>query len=162
MRVVTDAQPAGGAHRLRNRRDDVGGAIEEALVAALDEARCRRRGAIVVSDYLKGVVTRARDGALVAAGAAARGMPVLVDPKMPHIDYYAGATLVTPNHHEAESATHMRIRTNDDARRRAARRFARALRVRRRADHPRRTRHVAVAPSSTKATCRRRRAKCRT
>jgi D-beta-D-heptose 7-phosphate kinase/D-beta-D-heptose 1-phosphate adenosyltransferase len=41
----------------------------------------------------------------------------LVDPKIPHIDYYAGATLVTPNHHEAEIATHLRIRTDDDARR---------------------------------------------
>ena len=28
-----------------------------------------------------------------------------MDPKVPHIDYYAGATLVTPNHHEAEAVT---------------------------------------------------------
>ena len=41
---------------------------------------------------------------------------------MPHIDYYAGATLVTPNHHEAEAVTHMRIRSADEARA-AARRF---------------------------------------
>ena len=35
----------------------------------------------------------------------------LVDPKVPHIDYYSGATVITPNHHEAEAVTHMRIRT---------------------------------------------------
>jgi D-beta-D-heptose 7-phosphate kinase/D-beta-D-heptose 1-phosphate adenosyltransferase len=45
---------------------------------------------------------------------------VLVDPKIPHLDYYAGATIVTPNHHEAEVATHMRIRTEEDAERAAA------------------------------------------
>jgi D-beta-D-heptose 7-phosphate kinase/D-beta-D-heptose 1-phosphate adenosyltransferase len=41
---------------------------------------------------------------------------VLVDPKIPHIDYYEGATVVTPNHHEAEIAANMRVRTDDDAR----------------------------------------------
>ena len=44
---------------------------------------------------------------------------MIVDPKVPHIDYYAGAALVTPNHVEAESATNSRIASNDDARRAA-------------------------------------------
>ena len=56
------------------------------------------------------------------AEAAGTGAPVLVDPKIPHIDYYSGATVITPNHHEAEAATHMRVRTEDEARE-AARRF---------------------------------------
>jgi D-beta-D-heptose 7-phosphate kinase/D-beta-D-heptose 1-phosphate adenosyltransferase len=47
---------------------------------------------------------------------------VLVDPKVPHIDYYRGATLITPNHHEAEAVTHLRIRTCEEALA-AARRF---------------------------------------
>src|SRR4029450_7022330 len=51
-----------------------------------------------------------------------RGIPLLVDPKVPHIDYYAGATVITPNHHEAEAITHMRIRTSEEALA-AARRF---------------------------------------
>jgi D-beta-D-heptose 7-phosphate kinase/D-beta-D-heptose 1-phosphate adenosyltransferase len=50
------------------------------------------------------------------------GIPVLVDPKVPHIDYYDGATIITPNHHEAEAVTHMRIRTTEEAAA-AARRF---------------------------------------
>jgi D-beta-D-heptose 7-phosphate kinase/D-beta-D-heptose 1-phosphate adenosyltransferase len=41
---------------------------------------------------------------------------VTVDPKVPHAAYYAGATLITPNHHEAEALTHMRIRDDADAR----------------------------------------------
>jgi len=73
---------------------------------------------VVVSDYLKGSVTRRLVAAVVAA-AKARNVPVLVDPKIPHIDYYAGATVVTPNHHEAETATHMRIRNDVDARKAA-------------------------------------------
>jgi D-beta-D-heptose 7-phosphate kinase/D-beta-D-heptose 1-phosphate adenosyltransferase len=70
---------------------------------------------IVVSDYLKGCVTRRVFDAAAAAARAAR-VPLLVDPKIPHLDYYAGASLVTPNHHEAEIATHLRVRSEDEAR----------------------------------------------
>jgi bifunctional ADP-heptose synthase (sugar kinase/adenylyltransferase) len=56
------------------------------------------------------------DLAAVSAIARERGIPLLVDPKIPHIDYYAGASVVTPNHHEAEIATNMRVRTDEDAR----------------------------------------------
>lgn len=70
--------------------------------------------AILVSDYLKGVVSRAVAGTAIEA-AAHRGIPVTVDPKVPHAGYYRGATLVTPNHHEAEAVTHMRSRTDLEA-----------------------------------------------
>ena len=80
-----------------------------------------RADVVVISDYLKGAVTRALVATAVD-GARGRKLPVLVDPKIPHLEYYAGTTLVTPNHHEAETATHMRIRTDEDARR-AGRRF---------------------------------------
>jgi len=83
--------------------------IERALGLA------ERAGVIVVSDYLKGCITAALMTAL-AARARHRQVPLLVDPKIPHIHYYAGATLITPNHHEAETAAHMRIRTQGDAR----------------------------------------------
>ena len=43
-------------------------------------------------------------------------VPQRLHPKIPHIDRYAGATLVTPNHHEAETATHRPIRADEDAR----------------------------------------------
>jgi D-beta-D-heptose 7-phosphate kinase/D-beta-D-heptose 1-phosphate adenosyltransferase len=85
--------------------------IIEQAVAQMDHV-----SVVIVSDYLKGVVTRSLVEALVEQ-ARSRRVPVLVDPKIPHLDYYAGTTLVTPNHHEAEMATHLRIRTDDDARR---------------------------------------------
>jgi D-glycero-beta-D-manno-heptose-7-phosphate kinase len=93
---------------------EAAGPVEDALIAAAERALAGS-SVIVLSDYLKGAVTR-RLVARVVELAAARGVPVLVDPKIPHIDYYRGTTIVTPNHHEAEMATHLRIRTDDDAR----------------------------------------------
>jgi len=92
---------------------EIAGALEEALVTEVAH-RAANAGAILVSDYLKGAVTRHVMAAAIAAGER-RGVPVLVDPKIPHLDYYAGATLVTPNHHEAEVATHRRVRTHEEA-----------------------------------------------
>jgi D-glycero-beta-D-manno-heptose-7-phosphate kinase len=94
---------------------EASGAIEQQILAAA-AGRVDRADVVIVSDYLKGVVTRGLVEALVGR-ARDRRVPVLVDPKIPHLEYYAGATLVTPNHHEAEMATHLRIRTDDDARR---------------------------------------------
>jgi D-glycero-beta-D-manno-heptose-7-phosphate kinase len=99
---------------------EVEGAVEAELVERVQRL-AGRADAVLLSDYLKGVVSK---GVAVAAIAAARerGIPALVDPKVPHVDYYAGATTITPNHHEAEAVTHMRIRSGEEARA-AARRF---------------------------------------
>jgi D-beta-D-heptose 7-phosphate kinase/D-beta-D-heptose 1-phosphate adenosyltransferase len=94
--------------------------IEQALIERI-EREVRRADAVILSDYLKGTITR-RVAARTIALAADRGVPVLVDPKVPHVDDYGGAALVTPNHHEAEAVTLTRIRTDEDARR-AARLF---------------------------------------
>jgi rfaE bifunctional protein kinase chain/domain len=99
---------------------EIAGDVEHRVITSLQN-HASRAAAIVVSDYLKGCITR-RIVAAAAAEARRVDIPLLVDPKIPHIDYYAGATLITPNHHEAETATHMRIRSEDDARA-AARRF---------------------------------------
>lgn len=93
---------------------EIGGEIEQRLVVTLQQ-QASDATAIVISDYLKGAVTAQVLRAAVEAGRERR-IPVLVDPKIPHIDYYAGATVVTPNHHEAEIAANMRVRTDDEAR----------------------------------------------
>jgi D-glycero-beta-D-manno-heptose-7-phosphate kinase len=99
---------------------EVTGAVEAEIIRQIEDLAAGA-GAILVSDYLKGVVSAAVASAAVQAGRR-HGVPVLVDPKVPHIDYYDGATIVTPNHHEAEMVTHLRIRTNEEAAA-AARRF---------------------------------------
>ena len=97
---------------------DASGTVAQSLAAKIHEA-APVSDAIVLSDYRKGVVTPAVIEAAVAAARAAR-IPLLVDPKVPQAERYRGATLITPNHHEAEMMTHVRIRDLDDARRAAA------------------------------------------
>jgi D-beta-D-heptose 7-phosphate kinase/D-beta-D-heptose 1-phosphate adenosyltransferase len=93
---------------------DVAGDVEQRIIAAVQQ-HAADAAAIVISDYLKGTITERVMQTAVEAGNA-RNIPILVDPKIPHIDYYRGASIITPNHHEAEIATNMRVRTNDDAR----------------------------------------------
>lgn len=99
---------------------EIGEAVEATVVQKVSDLAAAA-DAIVVSDYMKGVISP-RVAAAAAKAATDHDIPLLVDPKVPHIEYYAGATVITPNHHEAEMVTHMRIRTDADARE-AARRF---------------------------------------
>ena len=87
---------------------------ERALAAQIERA-AEAVDVIVVSDYLKGVITRDSMARALQCGRT-RGIPVLVDPKVPHLPYYTGCSLITPNHYEAEVAARRRIRTDDDAR----------------------------------------------
>jgi D-beta-D-heptose 7-phosphate kinase/D-beta-D-heptose 1-phosphate adenosyltransferase len=65
-------------------------------------------GAVLVSDYGKGLLTRELLGGVMAA-ARRRGKPVLVDPKGDDYSRYAGATLITPNRKEAAQAAGIAI-----------------------------------------------------
>ena len=91
----------------RENGSDLAGEAFAALVAALRE-EVPRCGALVVSDYQKGVVTPALLRALLPL-ARRRRVPVLVDPKVRHFALYRGVALVTPNQLEAEQATGVRI-----------------------------------------------------
>jgi rfaE bifunctional protein kinase chain/domain len=93
---------------------EITGDVEQRVVSTVQQY-AGEAAAIVISDYLKGCVTARVMHAAVEVGRA-RQIPVLVDPKIPHIDYYSGAAVITPNHHEAEIAANMRVRTDDDAR----------------------------------------------
>ena len=102
---------------------DVSDEVEQALVRRVIQAGSTAR-ALLVSDYLKGTITPLLMRTLV--GMKTTTVPLLVDPKIPHLDTYAGASLITPNQHEAEVATHLRIRSDADARQAAAEFRARA------------------------------------
>ena len=82
-------------------------AVTDAALAALDAA-----GVLVLSDYGKGVLSDPVIATLIAA-AAARHIPVVVDPKGNDYRRYRGASLVTPNRQELALATGMPVR--DDA-----------------------------------------------
>ena len=140
VRVVTERNQQ--VARIDYERDaDAGGDVERAIVEQVTRLG-RDVKALLVSDYLKGTITRPVMGALLdasrseslsmppnasrsksrSASFSGERTPLIVDPKIPHLACYAGATLVTPNHHEAEIATHLRVRTDDEARQ-AARDF---------------------------------------
>ena len=93
---------------------EIGRTIEDRVITAVQQL-APHASAIVISDYLKGTITKRVVQTAVAA-AAERGVPVLVDPKIPHLEYYAGADIITPNNHEAEIATNLRVRTDEEAR----------------------------------------------
>lgn len=92
---------------------DVAADLERRLTDAIVD-RLSASDIVIVSDYLKGVITGGVSATL-ATETTRRGVPWLVDPKIPHIDLYRGAALVTPNHHEAEVAAVMRVRTDQEA-----------------------------------------------
>jgi D-beta-D-heptose 7-phosphate kinase/D-beta-D-heptose 1-phosphate adenosyltransferase len=118
VRIVTDRNQQ--VARIDYEADaEIADEVERRILGEI-ETHAPRATAIVISDYLKGCITR--KVVQTAVASAASGVPVLVDPKIPHIDYYSGTTLVTPNHHEAEIAANMRIRSEDEARA-AARQF---------------------------------------
>ena len=81
------AQSAGRAHRLRARRRR-----RAATSSARSSTRSQRLGdgakALLVSDYLKGAITRPVVEALLsrARRPAAGRIPLIVDPKIPHLD----------------------------------------------------------------------------
>lgn len=72
-----------------------------------------RVGAIVVSDYNKGVVSgKLMEG--IRAIAADAGIFLCVDPKQSDFSVYAGADIITPNHHEAERAADMEAGSEEE------------------------------------------------
>ncbi len=60
-------------------------------------------GAIIVSDYGKGVISPTLLEELITRARSA-GKMVAVDPKMAHFHYYSGASVITPNKYEASQA----------------------------------------------------------
>ena len=112
VRIVTERNQQ--VARIDYEHDaDAQGPLEHRLLESIERVG-RDASVLLVSDYLKGTVTTGVMHALVAMKAL--GTPLVVDPKIPHLGCYAGATVVTPNHLEAESATHRRIRSDDEAR----------------------------------------------
>lgn len=82
---------------------------EEALLNRVAQhlAGC---GAVVVSDYGKGLVTASfMRGLQARLNALPISMPILVDPKPGNIDAYAGVTLLTPNTKETSESVHMPV-----------------------------------------------------
>ncbi len=86
-------------------------AASQAAIIARAEAALPKVGAVVLSDYAKGVLT---EGVVRAVIDAARRLrkPVIIDPKGHDYRVYRGATLLTPNRKELAAAVHRPVVTD--------------------------------------------------
>jgi|ERR1041385_2465644 D-beta-D-heptose 7-phosphate kinase/D-beta-D-heptose 1-phosphate adenosyltransferase len=79
-----------------------------AELAAVFMKQLPNSSAVIVSDYDKGVVNRDLLTEILPQ-ARSRNVPVFLDPKVHHADYYRPITMITPNQNEAESLTGLSI-----------------------------------------------------
>jgi rfaE bifunctional protein kinase chain/domain len=110
MRIIAHDQHVVRADR--ESVEDIRPDDENLLLEKLDAALSGLRG-LILQDYNKGVLTsRVIEESLKRA--AAKGVPVSVDPKFDHFFDYRRAHLFKPNVRELERALGMRIQTDDD------------------------------------------------
>ena len=76
--------------------------------------------AVIVSDYNKGMITAEVMDIVRETVRKHKAVPVICDPKPEDIKRFAGVTLITPNNHEAEMMSGVRIKTLEDLDRAAA------------------------------------------
>lgn len=98
----------------REKCDEIAGDIETAVIAEIGR-KAVTANAIILSDYGKGLLTKAVTIAAIAAGHR-HGIPVIVDPKGIDFSKYRGASFVTPNRKELEAATSMKAGNDIDVR----------------------------------------------
>ena len=84
-------------------RDHLGSSTSSALGGGTRGCDC-----LVISDYSKGVITQALTKDLLHL-AKKNGVHTIADPKVSHMDYYRGVTVITPNHLEASEASGVQI-----------------------------------------------------
>ena len=84
-------------------------ADSQAAIIAQAQAAMPKVGAVVLSDYAKGVLTERVIRAIIDE-ARQRGVPVIVDPKGHDYRVYRGASLITPNAKELSAAVHRPLR----------------------------------------------------
>lgn len=69
--------------------------------------------AIIVSDYAKGTITKQLISQLIRFSKE-NDISLIIDPKPKHKDWYAGATLITPNKKEAQTMSGIIIESEED------------------------------------------------
>ncbi len=107
---------AQGQQVVRFDREQIGFPSKESLRKMLDylERHLGDFDAVIVSDYAKGVINepfmrrlhQLRQEIMIQEG---RSLPLIVDPKPANLHHFVGATIITPNHHEASQMSGMDI-----------------------------------------------------
>ncbi len=86
--------------------------IEERLIEKVKNLAYQING-IIISDYAKGIITEHMSKYIISL---ARGIkkPIVVDPKPVHKNFYANATLITPNAKEAAEMAEIEEKSESD------------------------------------------------
>ena len=107
---------AQGQQVVRFDREQTGFPSKHSLDALLRylERTLHTFDAVVVSDYAKGMVSeqlmvRLHQLLYTVRSREQRPLPLIVDPKPANIHFFVGATVITPNHHEAMQIAGLRI-----------------------------------------------------
>jgi D-beta-D-heptose 7-phosphate kinase/D-beta-D-heptose 1-phosphate adenosyltransferase len=77
--------------------------VERWLIAFIDE-HSASLGAMIISDYAKGVITPALVDT-ISGRSIELGIPLIVDPKRKDMTFYSGCTYITPNAKEASESS---------------------------------------------------------
>jgi D-beta-D-heptose 7-phosphate kinase/D-beta-D-heptose 1-phosphate adenosyltransferase len=106
---------AGSQQIVRFDRESALDISKEATERLLEVAaeRLREADGLLISDYAKGVISTLVARQIVPL-ARRRKKIIVVDPKVHHFHLYKGATVVTPNHHEAAAFARFRLREGQD------------------------------------------------
>ncbi len=117
---------AQGQQVVRFDREQSGTPSDTTISSMVDflEKNMAEFDAIIISDYYKGVIGQALMAQLLrrvdeTKKKTGKKLPVVVDPKPSHPERFYGASLITPNHLEAEKMSGMVINTTADLRRAA-------------------------------------------
>lgn len=110
---------AQGQQIVRFDREETGAPAKRSLdmLLAYLENHVHTFDAVMVSDYAKGMINEQLMTCLHrllhrARNSAGRQLPLIVDPKPSNLHCFVGATVITPNHHEAIQISGIRI--NDE------------------------------------------------
>jgi D-beta-D-heptose 7-phosphate kinase/D-beta-D-heptose 1-phosphate adenosyltransferase len=98
----------------REKADAVSKDIEDRVMRRA-EALVKDCGAVILSDYKKGLLTDTLVARVIDC-AKQQGVPVIVDPKGQDFARYRGAAVITPNRKELEAASAMPAGSDDEAR----------------------------------------------
>ncbi len=83
--------------------EEIGKEYEDKILQFIGE-KIKDSDVVVVSDYAKGVVTKNIMAKLIPL-CRSKKIQIMIDPKPKNKEFYNGATLITPNHKEANQMT---------------------------------------------------------
>jgi rfaE bifunctional protein kinase chain/domain len=92
--------------------------VDEDFLWAKIEPRIDECDAVIIEDYSKGMITKTLCNRVIASAKAKKKLVAVDPPSASHplyIDYYRGATVLTPNTLEAERLSGIEIRSQKDA-----------------------------------------------